>query len=85
MERQPQFGAAQIEINYKDFTSKMNTRLILTEWGFEVHRRITDNDPKSPFKQVGAGVAVSIQQHLGRDLTPAEQTSLNNNKYVEIA
>ncbi len=63
----------------------MNTRLIPTDFGFEIHLRIVDNDSRSPFKQFGTGVGVTMEQHLGRELTPAELKSLATNKYVEIA
>lgn len=38
-----------------------NIRLITMPWGFEIHRRVVDNDPKSSFKQFGAGVGVTIE------------------------
>ncbi len=59
-------------------------RLIQTPFGFEIHRRNVDNDPKSGFKQYGAGVGVSIENHLGRELTATEQASLKTNGYVEL-
>ena len=63
----------------------MNTRLIVMPWGFEIHRRIVDNDPKSAFKQVGAGVGVTVENHLGRQLTPQEFASVIQNNYIDVA
>ncbi len=82
--REPQFGALKIEILYKDLLNKMNTRLVVTDFGFEIHRRVSDNDPKSVFKQFGAGVGTTISNHLGRDLTPAEVTQVSSSGFVDV-
>ena len=60
-------------------------RLVKTDFGFEIHRRNIDNDPKSTYKQFGAGVGVTIENHLGRELTTREAASLIADGYVEIA
>lgn len=62
----------------------MNTKLVKTDWGFEIYRRAIDNDPKSSFKQVGAGVVMTISNHLGRELTPAEASMLASTGCVEV-
>lgn len=62
-----------------------NIRLIIMPWGFEIHRRVVDNDPKSLFKQFGAGVGMTIEHHLGRELAPQETASIITNNYVDIA
>ena len=63
----------------------MNRRLVKTDFGFEIQLRNVDNDPKSTFKQYGAGVGVEIAEYLGRALTDVESASLASKGYVELA
>jgi hypothetical protein len=72
-----------------------NTKLVKTEWGFEIHKRIMEDREDASqaeaerslaagFKQMGAGVATTIQNHLGRDLTFEETNQLYAEGFVEL-
>lgn len=72
-----------------------NTKLIITGWGIEIHKRILEDREENTqaeyerslgagFKQMGAGVGTTIAYHLGRDLTGPEKVQLDTEGFVEL-